>query len=213
MKKEFNKYKEYAKVMGKPLVILNHNNDNTNYNDCGLLNTIGLNTDINSFDKNKFIEDYCRINGLHKSQIKILSMKEGSVIIQIYITNTEHYKIDLNKFREKQATDPAIHAALKKISAFCTLFGKPSKKPGWENQQTFSDRLIFNTQYNRIYGKGNITWKGNLKDGRNRGKPYYCPNGWEKRAVSYKFFKSKDFETKFNGWPIGYHGTKFEFGI
>ena len=81
-----------------------------------------------------------------------------------------------------------------------------------KNNKKFRNVLVFNEQYNRIYGPGSINWTGNLKDGRYRGKPYYCPVGWYKKAVSYQFFTATDFETKFDGWPIAYHGTKFEYG-
>jgi hypothetical protein len=65
-----------------------------------------------------------------------------------------------------------------------------------------------NPKYNRIYGPGNIHWKGNLEDGKDRGgEPYYCPVGWKKYSVG-EYKDAKEFDEKFKGWFISYHGTQ-----
>lgn len=62
------------------------------------------------------------------------------------------------------------------------------------------------SRYNRIYGKGaDMTyWEGNCNDGIDRGRyPYYCPVGWKRFSL-----KVGDFDQKYTGWPVAYHGTK-----
>ena len=114
------------------------NHKNVDYNDCGVLNTIGLNRDANSFKKDAFIKLYCILYDLHASQVKILAVKAGSTIIEVYITNSIKHTIDLNKFREQAVDDEIKKKALTLIGAFCLLFDKPSKKRDWEEQQKIS---------------------------------------------------------------------------
>ena len=41
-----------------------------------------------------------------------------------------------------------------------------------------------NQKFDREYGPKDVTWFGDLKDGKNRGgHPYYCPLGWKKYAL------------------------------
>ncbi|CAF1205951.1 unnamed protein product [Didymodactylos carnosus] len=65
-------------------------------------------------------------------------------------------------------------------------------------------------ELNRVYGIGYTYWKGALDDGKDRGGlPYYCPVGWERHSL----WVTENFEKKFNGWCICYHGTKFLCGL
>lgn len=67
-----------------------------------------------------------------------------------------------------------------------------------------------NPRWNRTHGSGHTFWKGALQDGRDRGcHHYYCPIGWKRHS----FLVSDDFDDKFHGWSICYHGTKFQHGL
>ncbi|CAF4331336.1 unnamed protein product, partial [Adineta steineri] len=46
--------------------------------------------------------------------------------------------------------------------------------------------------------------------GRNRGQhPYYCPVGWKR----YALYVTDNYDERFKGWSICYHGTKFSHGL
>jgi hypothetical protein len=76
--------------------------------------------------------------------------------------------------------------------------------------QKYRAEITLNPQFNRIYAPGHDYWQGALHDGKNRGnKPYYCPVGWQRCS----FYVTDNFDEKFNGWCISYHGTKFSFGL
>jgi hypothetical protein len=68
------------------------------------------------------------------------------------------------------------------------------------------ENINLDSRYHRKYGKGPgcTYWRGDCKDGRDRGGyPYYCPVGWQRYSL-----KVNEFDKKYTGWPIAYHGTK-----
>ncbi|CAF3820172.1 unnamed protein product [Rotaria sp. Silwood1] len=70
--------------------------------------------------------------------------------------------------------------------------------------------IRLNPQFNRVYTRGRDFWSGPLNDGKDRGnQPYYCPLGWTR----WSFYVTDNFDQKFKGWCICYHGTKFEYGL
>jgi len=79
---------------------------------------------------------------------------------------------------------------------------------------------FMDVRWNRAYGpeKGSINWKGDLKDGRDRGSTlgfkYICPVGWKKYGIRVNCVKDgKEFDAKFKGWPVAYHGTAGENAV
>ncbi|CAF1497543.1 unnamed protein product [Rotaria magnacalcarata] len=80
----------------------------------------------------------------------------------------------------------------------------------WNKKQQFRSEIKLHPQWNCIYYIGHIYWTGGLRDGRDRGKfDYFCPIGWKR----YAFDVNDNFDEKFKGWSIGYHGTKFAYGL
>ncbi|CAF4004937.1 unnamed protein product [Rotaria sordida] len=74
----------------------------------------------------------------------------------------------------------------------------------------FREEIKIDPRGHRIYGPGHTYWTGSLRDGRDRGPyPYYCPVGWER----YAFHVNDNYDEKFKGWSISYHGTKFTYGL
>ncbi|CAF1510838.1 unnamed protein product [Rotaria sp. Silwood1] len=70
--------------------------------------------------------------------------------------------------------------------------------------------IKLNPSYNRIYAHGHTYWEGPINDGIDRGnKSYFCPVGWQR----WSFYVTDNFDQKFKGWCIGYHGTKFAHGL
>ncbi|CAF0907855.1 unnamed protein product [Rotaria sordida] len=77
-------------------------------------------------------------------------------------------------------------------------------------KQKFRGEITLHPRWNHIYGIGHTYWDGALHDGIDRGPhPYHCPVGWQR----YSFYVTDDFQTKFKGWCICYHGTKFSYGL
>ena len=95
LNKEEQKYydtcKLYYKETGLPLVLNNikekhdHDSNDEKSTDAQVHMHLGLDIDIKSFNKNKFITDYCKIMNLDKSQIKIKSVRAGYVCAGITV--------------------------------------------------------------------------------------------------------------------------------
>lgn len=78
-------------------------------------------------------------------------------------------------------------------------------------------------RFNKEYGKGKTYWSGsNPPDGKDRGKagwkkdgqpcvelPYYCPVGWKRYGI--KVCEAAEFDRRYDGWAVAYHGTKRAF--
>ena len=80
----------------------------------------------------------------------------------------------------------------------------------FSKKQKYREEIRLNPQYNRIYSLNQTYWLDSLNDGKNRGnQPYYCPIGWKR----YSFYVTDNFDEKFQGWCICYHGTKFAYGL
>ena len=79
--------------------------------------------------------------------------------------------------------------------------------------ETSGLRSAMNPQYNRIYSVNAVDkadhfiaryFPGFRDKG---GEPYFCPNGWRRYGVDVGMSGS-EFEMKYGGWPVAYHGTK-----
>ncbi|CAF4027039.1 unnamed protein product, partial [Adineta steineri] len=78
------------------------------------------------------------------------------------------------------------------------------------NIQNFRNEIKLHPQWNCTYGMGHTSWTGALHDGRDRGPhPYYCPVGWKR----YALYVTDNYDDRFKGWSICYHGTKFSYGL
>ena len=64
--------------------------------------------------------------------------------------------------------------------------------------------LMMDPAWDKTYGPGANNWTGDVNDAYDRGgEPYYCPKGWKRFGV-----RVPDFETRFPGTAIVYHGTQ-----
>jgi hypothetical protein len=100
-----------------------------------------------------------------------------------------------------------LQEELGKIKMFFMFMG-PIKS--FSKMQTYREEIRLHPQYNRLYCPGQTYWNGILSDGKDRGnQPYYCPIGWKR----YSFYVTDNFDEKFKGWCICYHGTKFSYGL
>eukprot|EP00486_Rosalina_sp_Unknown_P013232 CAMPEP_0201591894 /NCGR_PEP_ID=MMETSP0190_2-20130828/189932_1 /ASSEMBLY_ACC=CAM_ASM_000263 /TAXON_ID=37353 /ORGANISM="Rosalina sp." /LENGTH=194 /DNA_ID=CAMNT_0048050405 /DNA_START=1310 /DNA_END=1892 /DNA_ORIENTATION=- len=61
------------------------------------------------------------------------------------------------------------------------------------------------------YGPGHTNWSGALNDGKSRGgEPYFCPKGWKRYALDISD-AAYNFDSKYDDWPIAYHGAQYDF--
>ncbi|CAF4929063.1 unnamed protein product, partial [Rotaria sp. Silwood1] len=80
----------------------------------------------------------------------------------------------------------------------------------FKKQQKFRDEISLHPQWNRIYDEGHSYWNGALQDNRDRGNhAYFCPIGWKRHSLHV----TDNFDGKFKGWCVCYHGTKFAYGL
>ncbi|CAF1359462.1 unnamed protein product, partial [Rotaria magnacalcarata] len=133
-------------------------------------------------------------------------VQNGSSILEILIDGEKfNIKLTLNKVY-KPLTEK-VKEELAKLKVFFMFMGD-TKSPN--KKQQFRSEIILHPEWNCIYDVGHIYWTGSLQDGRDRGKfHYFCPIGWKR----YAFYVTDNFDEKFKGWSIGYHGTKFAYGL
>jgi hypothetical protein len=169
---------------------------------------LGIDEDYDKFDLQDFLIKLCKKLNLEKTDIVIKQIQPGSVIIQAEIYNKFesddkklHLKMIYQKLTDKEQKE------LAKMKIFFMFMG-PVKS--LSKMQKYREEIKLNPQYNRIYAHGHNYWPGALDDGKDRGnKPYYCPVGWQRCS----FYVTDNFDEKFKGWCICYHGTKFVYGL
>ncbi len=138
----------------------------------------------------------------------VKQIQSGSTIVETDIFNklgSKDKKFSLKMIANK-LTD-TFRKVLAKMKIFFMFMGPIESLA---EMQKYRAEITLNPEFNRIYAHGHNYWQGAINDGKNRGnKPYYCPIGWQR----WSFHVTDTFDTKFNGWCICYHGTKFKYGL
>jgi hypothetical protein len=154
------------------------------------------------------MDKLCSKLNLKPNDIVIKKIQQGSAILEAEIYNKfqsgdkkVHLKMIYKSLTEK------LKRELAKMKIFFMFMG-PIKS--LFQKQKFRAEIKLNPEYNRKYMPGCDFWEGAINDGKDRGNsPYYCPVGWQR----WSFYVTDNFDAKFHGWCIGYHGTKFEYGL
>jgi len=148
------------------------------------------------------MQQFCRIINIPFEKIEIIKIQYGSVII----TFTTLDNIDIEVVYNNVMREDVIERLERELKIFLFSMGKPNSN---------CNKLIFNADWNRTYSKNHTYWKGDLDDGKDRGKqPYYCPIGWKRLSLLVQDCETaENFYKKFEGWAIAYHGTKFAHGL
>ncbi|CAF3815248.1 unnamed protein product [Rotaria sp. Silwood1] len=169
---------------------------------------MGIDVDYDKFDLRSFFNEFCRTVNLNTNDIAMKQIQVGSAILEAEIFDkfeADDKKLHLKMFVHKITDKLKKHLGIMKIFF---MFMGPIKSFFKMQQRRAEIRL--NPNYNRIYAIGHDYWLGPNNDGKDRGnKPYYCPVGWQR----WSFYVTDNFDKKFNGWCIGYHGTKFSYGL
>ena len=186
--------------------------------------TFAIDKDCREFELGPFLNQICDEFNLKPNDIKVGKIQSAfnlkpydlqmnqiqteSTIIQTDISNKFEYngkklfiKMIVDRINDK------FEKMLCQMKVFFMFLG-PIKS--LLKRQQYRQEIRLNPKYNQVYGRRDMYWRGPCTDKKNRGgKPYYCPDGWQR----WSFYVTRDFNAKFNGWCIGYHGTKFEHGL
>ncbi|CAF4657922.1 unnamed protein product [Rotaria sp. Silwood2] len=202
----YQECKQYYHITGKPLISTSDEIfiDNIELTSASL--KFGIDEDYNTFNVQEFLNKICSILSINTNDIQITKLQNGSSILEILIDGKKvNIKLTLNKIY-KSLTEK-VQEELAKLKVFFMFMGNIK---ALNDKQKFRSEIKLHPQWNRVYDVGHIHWTGALQDGRDRGKyAYFCPIGWKRHA----FDVSDNYDEKFKGWSICYHGTKFDYGL
>ena len=168
----------------------------------------GIDEDCTKFDLRTFLSQICDKFKLKPTDIKVDRIQAGSTILQADIF--DKFESSGKKLSIQMVIDTITDEFKKMLGKMKVFFMYLGPIKSLLKRQQYRAKIRLNPKYNYVYGQGHNYWSGPCDDGKDRGgKPYYCPDGWQR----WSFYVTRDFNAKFNGWCIGYHGTKFEHGL
>ena len=205
--------KEYYRQTERPLIIvgdeiLNHDDGGTNSLEISVLK-FGIDEDCSQFSLQNFLNTVCTLLQISTDDISVRKIESGSTIIETVLNDKLQTKEKQLKFQLIYQLLPNIdfQKELGKLKMFFMYMGS---LVSFSKKIKYREEIQLNPQFNRIYAPNQTYWVGALNDGKDRGgQSYYCPIGWKR----YSLYVGNDFDKKFKGWCIGYHGTKFAFGL
>lgn len=181
------------------------------YRNVSLPMTLAMDRDFKLWNEQEFKQEFSRKFNIPVSHIEIVSVREGSTLIDMKINTDSHDAHDKHLSIEcihDAISGKAAEKAFSEFKIFALEFGAVDTTFAATQQ-----RVIMNPDWNREYGPGHTHWQGALNDGKSRGgAPYYCPNGWKRFSVQFAE-TAYDFANVYDNWPIAYHGTKFDFSL
>ncbi|CAF1622807.1 unnamed protein product [Rotaria magnacalcarata] len=204
----YNQCKEYYSSTGKPLISVA---DEVLDKSIGLKSPIlkiGIDEDCSKFDVNDYMSQFCNKVKVDVNIFEIQKIQNGSAIMTLSLSD----KIESNEKKRLltliyNSCNDRLQNDLGQIKTFFLFLGPEESLRKMQKHQA---KINLNPKFNRIYASGHNFWQGAISDGKDRGgKPYYCPIGWKR----WSFYVTDNFDQKFSGWCIGYHGTKFEYGL
>lgn len=204
----YDECKEFYHLTRKPLVVVADEvlDDSATLSSVSI--KIGIDQDCKKFELKEFLVKFCEKLNLNIKDILVKKIQKGSALLEAELPDKfigHSGKVLLKAVIAKLT--PAVQSEFGIMEAFFMFFD-PIKS--LFKMQKHRAHIRLNPRYNRIYAPGNDFWQGPNTDRKDRGnKPYYCPVGWQR----WSFYVTDDFDTKFRGWCIGYHGTKFEHGL
>ena len=203
----YEECKEFYYITNRPLLSIS---DEILRNDIEFTSAFlkfGIDEDYDTFNVQEFLTRICHMFHLNRDGIQIKKIQKGSCLIELSI-NGEKANIKLALHTIYTSLNDKAQEELARLKVFFMHMGKDVKS--LVEKQKFRKEIKLHPNYNRIYGVGHTYWTGPLQDGRDRGKySYFCPIGWKR----YAFYVSDNYHDKFKGWSIGYHGTKFQYGL
>jgi hypothetical protein len=204
----YEECKQYYYMTERPLISVSDEIFDNNVEQTAQIFKFGIDEDCNQFNLQEFLNKVCGILNINKTDITIKKIQNGSAILEAEINDKlESKSIKLKLKMIYESLTDKLQEELGKLKVFFMFMG-PVKS--FFKMQKYRTDIKLHPQYNRVYCQGQAYWNGANDDGKDRGnQPYYCPIGWKR----YSFYVTDNFDEKFKGWCIGYHGTKFSFGL
>ncbi len=168
----------------------------------------GIDEDCDQLNLQEFLNKVCDLLNINVGDITIKRIQNGSAIIETELNDKLESKEKKLKIKMiyNLLTDK-LQEELGKLKMFFMFMG-PVKS--FLKMQKYREEIRLHPQFNRVYCIDQTYWSGANNDGKDRGnQPYYCPIGWKR----YSFYVTDNFDEKFKGWCICYHGTKFTYGL
>ena len=169
---------------------------------------IGIDKTPGEFHVDTIVHDVSKILNT-KARLQVMRIQKEPLTIDVKVSSPDESTNNggiILKAIYHQMTDQVLEA-FGRMSIFFFFIGSPKSF-----QKTLEHRteITLNSAFNRCYCENHSFWTGSLHDGKNRGDaPYFCPIGWKR----YSFFVTENFDAKFNGWCICYHGTKLQHAL
>lgn len=168
----------------------------------------GVDEECQGFNLQEYLGQACQLLNINPDDITVKQIQNGSTIITTELNDKLQGKE--KKLKIKMIYDlltDKLQAELAKLKTFFMYMGPIQS---FFKKQKFREEIRLRPEFNHIYCIDQTYWSGVLHDGKDRGgKPYYCPVGWKR----YSFYIADNFDEKFKGWCICYHGTKFTYGL
>ncbi|CAF2724129.1 unnamed protein product [Rotaria sp. Silwood2] len=202
----YEKCQHYYNITHTPLISVSDNifDDNTELTSASLVFTID--EDSKEFDAKTFFKKICDLFNIN--DIVVSKMQQGCIkIVFDFVKNLGSEPIIIQVKALYYALTDKIKEELAKLKVFFMFMGDLKSL---DSKQTFRFDMTLYPKFNHLYFPNQTFWTGITPDGLDRGnQAYYCPTGWKR----YSFYVTEDFYTKFKGWCICYHGTKFSHGL
>ena len=203
--------KQYYNLTKMPLVSIAPNILNDDFQTESLSFKFAIDEDYDKFDMETFLNNICNLLNINRDDIRVNKIQKGSVHICLdYVVKKIGNTATQIKMLIKSTYNTLTEKVKQEMSKLKVFFMYMGDITNCANVTQIRHEIKLYPQYNRIYAPGHTYWPGALQDGRDRGdSPYYCPVGWKR----YSFNVCDNFDQKFKGWCICYHGTKFEYGL
>jgi hypothetical protein len=203
--------KQYYHLTEMPLVSISDEVLNDNLELESVSFKFAIDEDYDGFNVENFLDKICNLLNINRNDINIRKIQKGSVLLWFdYVVKKINDTVTQIKMQVKSVYDALTNTAKQELGKLKVVFMFMGDISKCADVTKIRHEIKLYPQWNRIYAMGHTHWTGALHDGRDRGdSSYYCPVGWKR----YSFYVHDNFDEKFKGWCICYHGTKFEFGL
>lgn len=202
----YQECKQYYNIIGTPLISISDEIFSDHLTLTSVSLKFGIDENYDTFNVKEFLNKICNIFNINTNDVKITKSQRGSVILEILIDGKE-VNIELVIHKMHIPLTEKEQEELVKLKVFFMFMGDIKSL---NDQQKFRSEIRLDPQWNCVYGVDHTYWTGALQDGKDRGEhAYFCPVGWERHA----FHVRDNYDEKFKGWSVCYHGTKFAYGL
>ncbi|CAF4113118.1 unnamed protein product [Adineta steineri] len=204
----YEECKQYYRITGMPLVSVSAEVLNNTMELESALLKIVIDEDYYRFNVEEFLENICSILNINRNDIAIAKIQEGCVVLELNLwKNVDNVKKKIKLKALYHTLTDKLRKEMGKLKVFFMFMGDLISLA---DIQKFRNEMKLHPEWNRAYGMDHTFWTGALYDGRDRGPhSYYCPVGWKRYALHV----TDNYDDRFEGWSVCYHGTKFSYGL